>query len=140
VNDRVDVALAVGADGVQLGAASLPVDVVRDMVPPTMRLGYSAHAPAETADATADVVVFGPVWDTPSKRGLGPPHGPAGLRAAVAAARAPVLAIGGIDAARAGEARRAGAVGVAVIRAILGAADPGAATRALLAAAAGGER
>lgn len=134
VNDRVDVALAVGADGVQLGAASLPVEIVRALVPPGMLLGHSVHAVPEAAASLADVVVFGPVWETPSKRAFGPPHGPAGLREAARAARVPVIAIGGIDAGRAGVARAAGAAGVAVIRAILGADDAAVATRALLAA------
>lgn len=135
VNDRVDVALAVGADGVQLGAASLPVEIVRAMVPPGTLLGESVHAVAEAADSLADVVVFGPVWETPSKRAFGPPQGAARLGEAVRATRTPIVAIGGIDVDRAPEARAAGAAGIAVIRAILGAADPAAATRALLAAA-----
>jgi thiamine-phosphate pyrophosphorylase len=132
VNDRVDVALAVAADGVQLGAATIPVPVVRGFVPSWMRIGYSAHAVAEAAECDADVVVFGPVWETPSKREFGAPQGPERLREAAREAAAPVVAIGGIDADRARTARAAGAAGVAVIRAILAADEPAAATRALL--------
>lgn len=136
VNDRVDVALAVEADGIQLGVAALPVGVVRTLVPPRVAIGYSAHGLAEAAAAAADVVVFGPVWATPSKTAFGPPQGPERLREVVGAAGVPVVAIGGIDVERARAARAAGAAGVAVIRAILGADDPAAATRALLAATA----
>jgi thiamine-phosphate pyrophosphorylase len=134
VNDRVDVALAVGADGVQLGASTLPVDAVRALVPATMLVGESTHAPAEVAASHADFVVFGPVHDTPSKRGYGPAQGEARLRDAVVAATMPVLAIGGLDASNAASACAAGAYGVAVVRAILAADDVAAHTRAILAA------
>lgn len=132
VNDRVDVARAVDADGVQLGTASLPVDVARALLPGDRLVGASTHAPREIAETTADFVLFGPVYDTPSKRGFGEPQGEAQLRAAVAAARVPVLAIGGIDTDRVARVRDAGVHGVAIIRAILAAPDAGIATRAFL--------
>jgi thiamine-phosphate pyrophosphorylase len=133
VNDRADIACAVGADGVHLPGGGLPVDVARRVLPAGALVGVSTHAPGEAAGA--DYAFFGPVWDTPSKAAIGPPQGPEALRRAVAAAGGvPVLAIGGVTPARVDEARAAGAAGVAVIAAILGAADPGAATRALLAA------
>src|SRR5262249_2641628 len=132
VNDRVDVALAAGADGVHLGDGSMPVDVVRALLPADALIGVSTHAAAEVAAATADFAFFGPVHETPSKSSFGPPQGTGRLRDAVAAARVPVLAIGGVTAARVSELRTAGASGVAVIRAILSAGDPGAATRELL--------
>jgi thiamine-phosphate pyrophosphorylase len=137
VNDRVDVAHAAGADGVHLGGSSMPVEVARGLLPPGAIVGVSTHAPAEVAATTADFAFFGPVHATPSKLAYGAPHGAGPLREAVAASPVPVLAIGGITCERVGAARAAGAAGVAVIRAILAAADPAAATRALLDALAG---
>src|SRR5438132_495841 len=83
VNDRVDVALAVGADGVQLGTGSMPADVARRLLPPGTLIGVSTHAPGE-ASAGADFALFGPVWATPSKTGA---QGEDRLRAAVRFAR-----------------------------------------------------
>jgi thiamine-phosphate pyrophosphorylase len=134
VNDRVDVAAAVGADGVQLGHASLPVEVARRLLPRGRLIGQSTHALEEARVSGADFVVFGPVFDTPSKRVHGAPQGIAALGRVVAAVHVPVLAIGGIDATNVASVRAAGAHGIAVIRAILGAADPATATRTLLAA------
>jgi thiamine-phosphate pyrophosphorylase len=131
VNDRVDVAIAAGADGVHLGGGSMPVADARALLPPGALVGVSTHAPEELI-TTADFVFFGPVHATPSKAAFGPPQGEARLAAAVRAARVPVVAIGGVTAANAVAARAAGAAGVAVIRAILEAPDPAAATRALL--------
>ena len=130
VNDRIDVAIAAGADGVQLGTASVPVEVARGLLAAGTLVGVSTHAPGE-AVAGADFALFGPVWETPSKAGA---QGASRLRDAVRAAAIPVLAIGGVTAERVAAARAAGAAGVAVIRAILAAPDPGAATRTLLAA------
>lgn len=134
VNDRVDVAIAVGADGVHLGGGAVPVAVARRLLPAGALVGVSTHAPGEAALDGADFAFFGPVWATPAKAGFGPPQGEDALGRAVAAARIPVLAIGGVTAARVPAARAAGAAGVAVVRAVLGADDPAAATRALLAA------
>ncbi len=133
VNDRVDVALAAGADGVHLGGASMPVDVVRRLLPPGRLVGVSAHSVTEVATCAADFAFFGPVYATPAKAAFGAPQGEAQLAAATAAARVPVLAIGGIGAAHVPALRAAGAAGVAVIRAILAADAPAAATRTLLA-------
>jgi len=130
VNDRVDVALAVGADGVHLGAGSMPASAARRLVGAAGLIGVSTHAPGEAAP-DADFLFFGPVWETPSKRGA---QGPGRLAEAARTAAVPVLAIGGVTADRVPAARTAGAAGVAVIRAILAAPDPGAATRAILAA------
>ena len=132
VNDRVDVAVAVGADGVHLAGASMPVDVARRLLPPGALVGVSTHAVWEVGDATADFAFFGPVHATPSKAAFGPPQGVARLREAVAVARIPVLAIGGITRVHIPDLLAAGAAGVAAIRAILSADDPGRATRALL--------
>ena len=135
INDRADVALAVGADGVQRTHASLPVAALREITPPGFLIGASAHSAAEAREAGAqgaDFVVFGPVYDTPSKRRYGPPQGLAALEAAVAASTRPLLAVGGITPERVGEVRAAGAAGVAVIGAIYGAARPADATKAFL--------
>jgi len=132
VNDRVDVAIAAGADGVHLGGGSMPVDVVRGLLPPGALVGVSTHAAREVAATQADFAFFGPVYDTPSKAGFGPVQGVPRLREAVATARVPVLAIGGVTAANAPALRAAGVAGIAVIRAVLSAEDPAAATRALL--------
>ena len=127
VNDRVDVALASGADGVHLGGGALVPSDVRQ-VAPGLELALSTHAVAEVIqhrDAPwLSFAVFGPVFETPSKRTYGPPVGLPALREACATG-APVVAIGGLDGERAGACRAAGAAGVAVIRAVLSAVDPG---------------
>ncbi|HEX4406634.1 MAG TPA: thiamine phosphate synthase [Polyangia bacterium] len=134
INDRVDVALAVGADGVHLGGRALsPADVAR--VAPALDVAVSTHTRAEVEAAArfpnVRFAVFGPIWDTPSKRPYGPPVGLHALRAA-ATAGLPLLALGGVTPARVAEARAAGAIGVACIRAICSADDPGAALASLL--------
>lgn len=135
VNDRVDVAIAVGADGVHLGGGSMPIAVARGLLSGDGVIGVSTHSTEEVAAAaTADFVFFGPVFATPSKAAFGPPQGVERLRAAVLATPVPVLAIGGIGVAEVSAVRAAGAAGVAVIRAVLGAADPGRVTHDLLAA------
>jgi thiamine-phosphate pyrophosphorylase len=138
VNDRVDVAVAVGADGVHLGHESLPASAVRPLLPTGMLIGVSTHAPEETTEAAADFAFFGPVYDTPSKRRFGAPQRLARLGDAIRTATIPVLAIGGVSVEHVPELLATGAHGGAVIRAVLAAADPGAATRALLAALAAG--
>jgi len=137
VNDRVDVAVAVGADGVHLGGGAIPIDVARGLLPAGALVGASTHAAHEVAASTADFVFFGPVYATPAKAGYGAPQGEERFTAAVRRAAMPVLAIGGVTPATVTALRRAGAHGVAVIRAILSAPDPGAATAALLAALGG---
>jgi thiamine-phosphate pyrophosphorylase len=137
VNDRVDVALAVDADGVQLPEAGLPPAAARALVGPARLLGVSTHSTGSleaAQEAGADFVLFGPVYDTPHKRAWGAPQGTAALAAACRRANVPVLAIGGVTAGRVPELSEAGAAGVAVIRALLEADDPAGATRDLLAA------
>ncbi len=137
VNDRVDVALAVGADAVQRTGASLPVKDIRGIAGERLRIGASVHSLGEAVEAEvngADWVVFGPIYDTPSKRAYGPPQGLEALARVAAAVRIPVVAIGGITPERVAEARRAGAHGVAAISAILGADAPAEATRRFLGA------
>ena len=140
INDRLDVALAAGADGVHLGQDDLPVEAARRIVPPGFAIGISAETP-ELARAAerggADYVGTGPVYETGSKADAGAAVGLARVSDVAAAVRIPVLGIGGIAAENAGAVARAGAAGVAVISAVMRAADPAAATRALLAAVAG---
>jgi thiamine-phosphate pyrophosphorylase len=107
----------------------------RRLLPAGTLVGVSTHAADEVRAAAADgadFAFFGPVHATPAKAGFGPPQGVSRLAEATRAAPLPVLAIGGVGADEALALRAAGAYGVAVIRAILGAADAGAATRALL--------
>lgn len=135
VNDRVDVALAVGADAVQRTATSLPLEDIRAIVGDRLRIGASVHALAEAVEAElkgADWVVFGPIYDTPSKRPWGPPQGLAALEKVARGLRIPVVAIGGITPERVREVRAAGAHGVAAISALLAAPAPAEATRRFL--------
>ena len=135
VNDRADVALAVGADAVQRTHTSLTVAEIRAAVDKRLRIGASTHSrdDALTAEAEdADWVVFGPVYDTPSKRRYGAPQGLRALESVAAAVRIPVIAIGGITPDRVAEVRRAGAHGVAVIGALLTASSPADATKRFL--------
>ncbi|BDG07103.1 thiamine phosphate synthase [Anaeromyxobacter paludicola] len=134
VNDRLDVALAAGADGLHLPASGLPPAEARRALGPGPLLGVSCHSEADVARALrggADFATFGPAFATPSKLRYGPPVGLEALRRA-AALGLPLVALGGIDAANAGAARAAGAGGVAAIRAWLAAPDPAAAVAALL--------
>jgi len=137
VNDRADVARAAGADGVQLPAEGLPVEKARALVGAGALIGVSLHRPDELPRATgADFVLFGPVFETPSKRAFGPPQGLERLAEFAAASSLPVCAVGGITVERVGDVLSAGAAGVAVIAAILDAGEHGAAraTAALVAA------
>ncbi len=136
VNDRLDVALAADADGVHLPASSFTVVDARRLVGSKRLVGRSAHAADEAAAAVgagADYVVLGPLFATPSKAQYG---APLGVEVLANVATLPVVAIGGITTERAAAVRRAGAAGVAVVRAILDAPDPGAAAAALVAAVA----
>lgn len=138
VNDRLDVALAAGAAGVHLPSAGLPPEEARRMLPPGALLGVSCHSAGDVARAAAggaDFATFGPVFDTPSKRRFGAPLGLARL-AEAARLGLPLLGLGGVDLGNARQVVAAGAHGVAAIRAWLGAPDPGAAVRALVAACA----
>lgn len=135
VNDRVDVALAVGADAVQRTGVSLTIADMRAVAGRRVRIGASVHSRTEALDAEAagaDWIVFGPVYDTPSKRKFGAPQGLAALEDVARAVRLPVVAIGGVTASRVPELMSAGAAGVAVISGILAAPSPADATREFL--------
>jgi thiamine-phosphate pyrophosphorylase len=135
VNDRADVALAVGADGVHRTGSSLPVTALRAIIPPGFLIGASVHSVVEARAAEsegADFLFFGPIYDTPSKRRYGPPQGLAELERVASAVGLSVFAIGGVTPARVAELGRAGASGVAVIGAILGVERPGDAVKTFL--------
>lgn len=135
MNDRIDVALSFDGVGVHLRSDSLPVAVARRLIGQDRLLGVSVHSLAEAVQAEkdgADYIVLGPIYATPSKQMYGPPLGLATLEKTAQALRVPVVGIGGVTAARARDMRAAGAFGVAVITAVLGADDVAAATRALL--------
>ncbi|HEX8803852.1 MAG TPA: thiamine phosphate synthase [Acidimicrobiales bacterium] len=135
VNDRADVAVAAGADGVHVGATDLPVDAVRRVAGSGLLVGGTARDP-ETARLLvaqgADYLGVGPTFETGSKAGLPAPIGLAGVRAVVEAVDVPVIAIAGVTAARVHDVLATGAWGVAVIAAIADAPEPHAATHDLL--------
>lgn len=135
VNDRVDVALAAGADGVHLAANSMSVGDARALLGERSAIGVSTHTEDEVAavaTAGADFVVFGPVFDPISKGVYGAAVGAEGLERACRAAAIAVYALGGITAERAMTLSGCGAAGIAAIGAVMGAIDPRAATRAIL--------
>ena len=119
VNDRFDVARAAGADGVHLTSRSLPPSVVRSICGPDFLIGVSTHSLEEALNARtegADFIVFGPVFETPSKRIYGAPQGLERLREVTNALHGfPVLAIGGINRDNAAQCLSAGASGIAGI-------------------------
>jgi thiamine-phosphate pyrophosphorylase len=135
INDRVDVALAVGADGAHVGQDDLRVAAARRIAPPGFLLGVSAEteelARAAEADG-ADYVGVGPVYLTGSKADAGDAVGTERIARVAAAVRIPVVGIGGITIDNAPPVIHAGAAGVAVISAVMRADDPEAAVRALL--------
>ena len=133
VNDRVDVAIAAGADGVHLPEHTLPLRKLRDYVGDACIVGRSVHsveAAVQAEQEGADYVLAGAVYESRSHPGQ-PPAGPALVRAVAEAVHVPVLAVGGITPDRVAEVIEAGADGVAVISAVLDADDPKAAARAL---------
>jgi thiamine-phosphate pyrophosphorylase len=119
VNDRFDVALAAGAAGVHLTTTSLLPSDVRACTGPGFVVAVSTHSASEVRDAErggADFAVCGPVFETPSKRGLGEPIGLDELARATSLVRMPVLALGGVDVRSAPSVLEAGAAGFAGIR------------------------
>lgn len=137
INDRVDLMMALNLNGVHLRANSLPVSAVRRLAGADRLVGISTHSAAEVREANrdgADYVVFGPIFDTPSKRSFGSPVGLEQLAEVCRLSAVPVFAIGGITPASVSDVRRAGAHGVAVIGAILARDNAAAATREMLAA------
>ena len=131
VNDRLDVAIAAGAGGVHLGEHSIPVEEARRLlrdktVNADFLVGVSVHSlrSAEAAERSgADYVVFGPVFETPSKTAFGSPQGEEKLAQICAGVSLPVVAIGGIGPENAAKCEAAGAAGIAAIRMFQDAAD-----------------
>ncbi|HUG37808.1 MAG TPA: thiamine phosphate synthase [Candidatus Limnocylindrales bacterium] len=135
LNDRADVAMAVGADGVQRTHTSLPVGALRSVVGNGSLIGASVHSLADAQGAAqdgADFLVFGPIYDTPSKRQYGAPQGLDALAHVAKSVARPVIAVGGITPERVRPVLEAGAAGVAVITAILAADRPADATKSFL--------
>ena len=127
INDRVDIALAVGADGVHLPEAGLPLSVARELLGPAKLIGVSCHSLDMALHAEqrgADFITFGPVWFTPSKARYGEPIGVAALAEAVQTLSVPVFALGGVNRERVPELLATGIHRVALISAILAAPVP----------------
>lgn len=134
VNDRADLALALGADGVHLGQDDLPVAAARRILGPDAVIGVSANLPEEACRAEeqgASYVGVGPAYPTSTKANTRALLGPERIALVRAATRLPLVAIGGITAAGAPALRAAGADGICVIGAVIGAPDPETATRAI---------
>ena len=124
INDRIDVALASDAEGVQLGTASIPVVPARALLGPQKLIGVSTHSIEEANAAEqsgADFVLFGPVYFTPSKAAYGTPQGLTALKAIVDNTSLPVYAIGGIGPENVPAVKNRGVRGVALISAIISA-------------------
>lgn len=126
INDRVDVAVAVDADGVHLGHESMPADAARKIVGRSMLIGASTHNLDEAKQAEtdgADFVTFGPIFSTPSKMQYGAPAGVEALQAVKYSVRIPVFGLGGIRINTVSQVLRAGADGIAMISSVLAAPD-----------------
>jgi thiamine-phosphate pyrophosphorylase len=135
VNDRVDMALAVGADGVHVGDDDMPVAVARRLLGPLAVVGATARtadAARRAAAAGATYVGVGPCYPTTTKVVDAAVLGPSGVAAVTSAVDIPVIAIAGVTAARVPELVAAGAYGVAVVGAVAAATDPALATKELI--------
>jgi thiamine-phosphate pyrophosphorylase len=143
VDDRLDIALAVGADGVHLGQEDLPPPAARGVAGPDLVIGWSVATLAQLdlvprfPAGTVDYLGVGPVYDTATKPDAGPGMGLAGLRAVCLTAALPCVAIGGIDDSNAADVASCGVAGLAVVSAICAAPDPEAAARRIRQAAGG---
>jgi thiamine-phosphate pyrophosphorylase len=132
VNDRLDIALAAGAGGVHLGRQSSPAREVvawcrRGNAPADFVIGVSCHSLEEAREAESDganYIFFGPVFETPSKRGFGKPQSIANLAEVCGAVQIPVIAIGGVNAENAAECIQFAAAGIAAIRLFQEASNP----------------
>lgn len=134
VNDRIDIARAIGANGVHLGQSDLPPHIARAQLGPDAIVGLSIENRAQVGDGRFDGVDYlgvGPVFATNTKSDAAPPIGLDGLAAIRAATTLPMAGIGGVGTVNAASVRATGVDGICVVSAILGAADPAEATRAL---------
>lgn len=133
INDRIDVALACGAQGVHLGQSDMPVALTRQLLPAQVFIGLSVETLDDVhraASLPVDYLGVSPVFPTPTKTDTAPPWGLAGLSAVRAVTNLPLVAIGGIHLSNAAEVLAAGANGLAVVSALCSADDPAAAARA----------
>jgi thiamine-phosphate pyrophosphorylase len=137
INDRIDIALACGAEGVHLGQSDLPVDQARKLLPPEVFIGWSVESMDDVRQSAAlpvdylDYLGVSPVFATPTKTDTGLAWGLDGLARVRAATRLPLVAIGGIHAGNARQLLRAGADGLAVVSALCAADNPRAAAAGL---------
>jgi thiamine-phosphate pyrophosphorylase len=132
VNDRVDIAIAAGADGVHLGQRDIPVAVARRLLGPDKIVGGTAASPEDALAAEkegADYVGFGHIYPTASKQKPGAPKGPQAVREVSAVLSIPLVAIGGIDRGNYLPVFEAGAWGIAVIASVCASPDPALAAR-----------
>jgi thiamine-phosphate pyrophosphorylase len=134
INDRVDIALACGAQGVHLGQSDMPVEKARRLLPPDVFIGWSVESMddvARSARLPVDYLGVSPIFATPTKTDTKAPWGLHGLQQARAATALPLVAIGGVHAGNAVEVLRAGADGLAMVSALCSAEDPQAAAATL---------
>ena len=127
INDRLDVALAVGADGVHLGQKDMPLEMARKIAGSSMLIGISAESVQDAVEAEnggADYLGVSPIYATPTKTDTAPPLGIQGLREIKNRVKIPLVGIGGLNNSNAAEVIRNGADGVAVVSAIVAAEDP----------------
>jgi len=135
INDRIDVALACGADGVHLGQDDLAPEDARRLLPPHMFIGWSVETPAQVQQSAllpVDYLGVSPVFSTPTKTDTKEPWGLAGLREVRAMTPLPLVAIGGIHTGNARDVLAAGADSLAVVSALCAVDDPQAAARAFI--------
>lgn len=134
INDRIDIALACGAEGVHLGQSDMPVPAARQLLPPHVFIGWSVESMDDVRDSAAlplDYLGVSPVFATPTKTDTRTPWGLDGLAQVRAATALPLVAIGGIHAGNAQAVLRAGADSLAVVSALCAATDPHAAAAGL---------
>jgi len=127
INDRLDVALAVGAEGVHLGQSDMPLEMAQKIAGPSMLIGISAESVQDAVKAEnggADYLGVSPIYTTPTKTDTAPPLGLQGLREIKNRVNIPLVGIGGLNNSNAAEVIRSGADGVAVVSAIVAAEDP----------------
>lgn len=135
INDRIDIALALDADGVHLGQSDIPLEIARKILGPEKIIGWSIDSPGQILSdeaAVADYLAIGPIFQTATKTDAAMPWGIDGMRKARSMTDKPLVAIGGINASNLTQVVAAGADSVAVVSAIVGAEDVESATRKLL--------
>ena len=134
INDRVDIALAVGADGVHLGQSDMPISHARRLLGPNCLIGISAESVDHAVEAEqqgADYIGISPVFSTPTKTDTAPALGLEGIRQIRELVRIPLVGIGGINLTNARQVLASGADGVAMVSAIMAAASPRLAAKAI---------